>query len=104
LLSHVAAHQQPAGAAGQSGPWPRPADPGSGQGRPAGSPTAFAAPRRDGAGGKGLDGVGISGTKPVLLGLSAEAIIDETPQWMTATGGKSVSGAGGPASSSTNLN
>jgi len=58
----------------------------------------------DGVRGKGLDGVGISGTKPVLLGLSVEAIIDETPQWMTATGGKSVSGAGGPASSSTNLN
>jgi hypothetical protein len=59
---------------------------------------------RDGARGKGLDGFGISGTKPVRLGLSAEAIIDEAPQWMTATGGKSVSGAGGPASSSTNLN
>jgi hypothetical protein len=38
------------------------------------------------------------------LYLSAEAIIDETPQWMTATRGKSVSGAGGPMSSSTNLN
>jgi hypothetical protein len=50
------------------------------------------------------DGFGITGTDPVLLGLSVEAVIDETPQWMTATGGKSVSGAGGPASSSTNLN
>jgi hypothetical protein len=51
-----------------------------------------------------LDGLSISGTNPVRVGLSVKAIIDETPQWMTATGGKSVSGAGGPASSSTNLN
>src|ERR1035441_4227705 len=32
-----------------------------------------------------LDGLGISGTNPVRLGLSVKAIIDETPQWMTAT-------------------
>ena len=50
------------------------------------------------------DGFSISGTNPVLLGISVKAIIDETPQWMTATAGKSVPGAGGPASSSTNLN